>query len=97
MRTYEERKKAVLSTMSVGTAMDSSILNDICKYDFIPSGEFVMENSGQKVYFEGDYFVTRKDGVEVMRYSKSALSESQLDDIFIVWAANKSKKGCGTF
>ena len=75
---------------TLGYSYNPALLAEICANDYITDGEYIMENAGEKVYYENGAFVTRKDGVEVKRFERSQLSEMQQEQLFCIWAGKKA-------
>lgn len=92
MTTTEKIEMTRRNLMSVtGYSFNETKLAEACANDFIPNGEFVMANGDEKVYFENETFVTKKNGQVVKSFSKLALNEVQQNQLFCIWAGNQAK------
>jgi hypothetical protein len=74
-----------------GFNFDETKLAEACKNEYIPNGAFIMANGEEKVYFENETFVTKKDGKIIKSITKSSISESAQEQLFCIWAGNQAK------
>jgi len=92
MKTAAERIEMTRKNlMSVpGYNFNEAKLKDICETnDYIPEGAHVMSNGDEKVYFEGDTFVTKNGSQIIKSFAKSTLSEMQQEQLFCIWAGKQ--------
>lgn len=90
MTVAEKIEMTRKNLMSVpGYSFSETRVSEICENnDFIPDGAKVMVNGSESVYFENDAFVTKNpDGATVKSFSKSQMSETQLIQLFAIWAS----------
>lgn len=78
-----------------GFSYNNRKLEEICAKDFITEGDFVMQRGDEKLYYEDDALVTKKDGKEVQRIERKNLTPEQQEEIFCLWAGKKAQTATG--